>query len=175
ITSPNEKRDVDVGTHRANDVWTVVIYDMSQPVAEKRLAAVSLIFGRLLPKGYTRESFAGKKANALDAARVADLTKWVEKAMAALKVPGVSIGIVQNGKTVFAGGFGVRELGKKEKPDADTLYMIASNTKALTTLLLGKLVEDKKLTWDTPVKDVLPSFKLGDDEITAQVKVRHLV
>jgi CubicO group peptidase (beta-lactamase class C family) len=71
--------------------------------------------------------------------------------MAELGVPGVSLGIVQDGKVVFADGFGVRELGKKERPDADTLFMIASNTKAMTTLMLAKLVDEKKLTWETRV------------------------
>ena len=42
------------------------------------------------------------------------------------------------------------------------LYMIASNTKALTTLLLAKLVDRRKITWDTPVTQLLPQFKLGD-------------
>lgn len=174
-TSPNEKRDVVVSVLRANDVWTVVIYDMTQAVGEKRGAAVSLILGRLLPKGFARESFAGKKANPLDAARLAQLTRWVESTMKELGVPGVAIGLVQDGKVVFADGFGVRELGKKEKPDADTLFMIASNTKAMTTLMLAKLVDEKKLTWETPVVQVLPSFKLGDAEITRQVLVKHLV
>ena len=54
-------------------------------------------------------------------------------------MPGVSVGLVQDGKVVFADGFGVRELGRKDEPDADTLFMIASNTKALTTLMLAKL------------------------------------
>jgi CubicO group peptidase (beta-lactamase class C family) len=42
---------------------------------------------------------------------------------------------------VFAGGFGVKEIGGTAKPDADSLFMIASNTKALTTLMLAKLVD----------------------------------
>jgi CubicO group peptidase (beta-lactamase class C family) len=174
-TSPNEKRDVDVGVRRAGDVWTVVVYDMANAVAEKRGAAVSLLLGRLLPKGYVRESFAGKKAHHLDEARVGQLRAWVEMAMKALGVPGVSIGLVQDGKVIFADGFGVRELGKSDKPDADTLFMIASNTKALTTLMLAKLVDDKKLTWDTPVTRALPTFKLGNDETTRQAQIRHLV
>ena len=124
---------------------------MSEAVGEKRGAQVALIFGRLLPKGYARESFAGKKANTLDAARLAELGRFVETGQKELGVPGVSVGIVQDGKVVFAGGFGVRELGKPAKVDADTLFMIASNTKALTTLLLAKLVDEGKLTWDTPV------------------------
>jgi CubicO group peptidase (beta-lactamase class C family) len=174
-TSPNEKRYVGVGVRRAGGVWTVVVYDMTWAVGEKRRAAVSLIFDRLLPKGYARESFAGRKARRLDKARVAQLGEWVEKAMKQLGVPGAAIGLVQDGKVVFAGGFGLRELGKKQKPDADTRFMIASNTKALTTLMLAKLVDEKRITWDTPVTSLLPTFKLGDAETTSLVKVKHLI
>ena len=56
----------------------------------------------------------------------------------------------------------MRELGKTEPVDGDTLYMIASNTKALTTLMLAKLVDEKKLTWDAPVTS-----------ISADVQARH--
>jgi CubicO group peptidase (beta-lactamase class C family) len=175
LTSPNEKRDVVARTRRAGEVWTVAIYDMDQAVGEKRLAAASLIFGRLYPRGYARESFAGKKAHRLDAERLARLNGWVETAMKELGVPGVAVGLVQDGKTVFAGGFGVRELGKPQRPDADTLFMIASNTKALTTLMLAKLVDEKKFGWETPVTSLLPSFKLGDPETTRQVRVKHLI
>ena len=57
----------------------------------------------------------------------------------------LAVGLVQDGKVVFAGGFGVRELGGTEKVDANTLFMIASNTKAMTTLMLAKLVDEGKL------------------------------
>jgi CubicO group peptidase (beta-lactamase class C family) len=174
-TSPDEKRSVAVLTQRASDVWTVVIYDMSDATGEKRLAAVQLIFDRLLPSGYTRESFARRKAAILDAARLAELTTFTEKSLRELGVPGVAIGILQGGKVIFADGFGVRELGKPEKPDADTMFMIASNTKALTTLMLGKLVDAKKFGWETPVTSLLPSFKLGDSATTEQVLVKHLI
>ncbi|MDI1482476.1 serine hydrolase domain-containing protein [Polyangium sp. y55x31] len=174
-TSPNEKRDVGVMARFANDTWTVVIYDMAQAVGEKRGAQVGQIYGRLLPKGRARESFAGKKANTLDQARIAALGKFVETAQQKLGVPGVSIGLIQGGKVVFAGGFGARELGKKPTVDADTKYIIASNTKALTTLMLAKLVEEKKLTWETPATALLPSFKLGDQDTTSRVLVKHLI
>src|SRR5437588_449369 len=96
---------------------------------------VALVLGRLLPKGYSRESFAGKKANTLDQARIAELGRFVELGQKVLGVPGVALGLVQDGKGVFADGFGIKELGGTEKPDGDTLFMVASNTKAMTTLL----------------------------------------
>ena len=174
-TAPNEKRGVQAVARKANDVWTVGIYDMDQGVGEKRGAQVALILGRLLPKGYSRESFAGKTANKLDAKRLAELSRFVEEGRKKLGVPGVSIGIVQDGKVVFADGFGMRDIDDSKKPDADTLYLIASNTKAMTTLMLAKLVDEGKLTWDTPVTKLLPSFRLGDADTTSRVLVRHLI
>ncbi len=174
-TSPNEKRDVGATTRLANGTWTVVIYDVDEAVGEKRGAQVGLVFSRLLPKGRQRESFAGKPANKLDAARIAELGKFVTTAQQALGVPGVSIGLLQGGKVVFAGGFGVRELGKKAPANADTRYIIASNTKALTTLMLAKLVDEKQLTWETTAESLLPSFKLGDADTTSRVHVKHLI
>jgi CubicO group peptidase (beta-lactamase class C family) len=53
--------------------------------------------------------------------------------------------------------------------------MIGSNTKALTTLLLGKLIDAGKLTWDTKVVSVMPGFKLGDEATTNSVLIRHLI
>jgi CubicO group peptidase (beta-lactamase class C family) len=173
-TSPNEKRGVQAIARFANGRWNVDLIDLSDPVAEKRGAQVALVFGRLLPKGYARESFAGRKANALDAARLAELSRFVETGMKELKIPGVAVGIVQGGKLIFADGYGVKDV-KGAKVDGGSDFMIASNTKALTTLLLARLVAEGKLTWDTPVTSVLPSFKLGDAETTKQVRIRQLI
>lgn len=174
-TSPNEKRGVGAVVYYSGSSWTVVIEDVADAVAGKRGAQLSLIFSRLLPKGYTRESFAGKKANTLDRARIAELGRFVEQGQKVLGVPGVGLGVVQDGKVIFAGGFGVKELGGAEKPDGDTLFMIASNTKAMTTLLLAKIVDEHRITWDTPVTQLLPSFKLGDAATTNSVLVKHLI
>ena len=173
--SPNERRDVEADVRRANDVWTVAISDMAQGVGEKRGAQINLIYGKFLPKGYARETFAGRTAHPLDASRIAELGRFVEAAMKATGVPGVSVGLYQGGKIVFAGGFGVRELGKSTSVDAQTRYMIASNTKALVTLMLAQLVDAKRLSWDTPAIDVLPTFRLGDANTTRQVLIKHLI
>jgi CubicO group peptidase (beta-lactamase class C family) len=174
-TSPNERRDVEASARFANGAWTVAIYDMAQAVGEKRSAQVSLIFGRLYPKGYSRETFAGKKANALNPARIEALAGFIKEGQKALGVPGVALGLVQDGKVVFSGGFGLRSMDDPKSVDGDTLFMIASNTKALTTLLLAKLVDEHRLTWETPVIDLLPTFRLGDADTTRQVRVKHLI
>jgi len=175
LTSPNEKRGVGAVVYYSGSSWTVIIDDMADAVAEKRGGQVALVFGRLLPKGYSRESFAGKKSNKLDEARIAELGRFIERGEKETGVPVVSLGLIQDGKVIFAGGFGAKELDGSEKPDGDTLFMIASNTKALTTLMLAKLVNEHRLTWDTPVTQLFPSFKLGDAETTHSVLVKHLI
>ncbi len=174
-TSPNEKRSVNAAVLFANDMWTVAIVDVAIATGEKRGGQFGVVFGQLLPKGGARESFAGKKPHPLDKERVGRLTTFVEAAMKTLDVPGVAVAIVENKKIVFAGGFGVRQLGKPAKVDANTKFMVASNTKALTTLMLAKLVDEKKLTWDAPATSILPTFKLGDPDTTSKVLVKHLI
>src|SRR5688500_9476203 len=136
-TSANDQRAVLAQALRGGESWTVVIYDMANAVGEKRGAQVALIFDRLLPKGYSRESFEGRKAHTLDAVRLAQLESFIEGSRAQLEVPGVAVGIVQDGKAVLGKGYGVRELAKPDTIDAGTLFMIASNTKAMTTLMLA--------------------------------------
>jgi len=175
LTSPNQKRGVNALVLYSGSSWTVVIEDMSDAVAEKRGAQDALVFGRLLPKGYTRESFAGKNANTLDQARIAELGRFITQGEKVTGVPGVSLALIQDGKVIFADGFGVKELGSSEKPDGDTLYIIASNTKALTTLFLAKLVDEHRMTWDTPVTTLFPEFRLGNAETTKSVLVKNLI
>ena len=174
-TSPNERAVVQAVALRAGSVWTAVILDGSEPTFEKRSAPIGLIVQSLRPKGYHRESFAGRKAHPLDAARIADIKAFVEDSMQKLGIPGASLALVDGGKVVYEGGLGVRELGRPERADENTLFMAASNTKGMTTLLLSELVDEKKLKWDEPVIDVYPTFKLGDPETTKKVLVKNLI
>ena len=174
-TSPNEKAVVYALAWRAGQAWTVVIVEATDATFEKRNAGFSLTIGSLRPKGYQREMFAGKQARPLDAERIALLKDFVQNVMQQLDIPGVGLSLIDGGQVVFQGGFGVKTLGKPDPVDADTLFLAASNTKAMTTLLLAELVDEKKLRWDQPVTEVYPSFRLGDAETTRQVLVKHLV
>jgi CubicO group peptidase (beta-lactamase class C family) len=136
---------------------------------------MNLVIQSLRPRNYARESFAGRKALALTPERIQLLRDFVETSMKKLGVPGASLALIDNGKVVYEGGLGVRELGKPTPVDASTLFMAASNTKGMTTLLLAKLVDAKKLGWDELVTEVYPDFKLGDANTTRQVQVKHLV
>lgn len=171
----NAKRFVYAAAFRKGAEWTAVAVDMDMAVFEKRSSQFSKIAQRLQPAGYERESFAGRTAHKFDEARLQEIAGFIEKMRRDFEVPGVSIGIVEDGKVVMSRGFGVRELGKPEAVDGDTRYMIASNTKPLATLMLAKLVDAGKLDWDARAVDVYPGFQLGDKATSDQVLVKHLV
>jgi len=174
-TSPNERAVVQAVALRAGAAWTVLIVDGTEPTFEKRASQLGLIAQSLRPKGYQKESFAGRKALPLTPERIAELKTFVETSMQKLGVPGASLALLDGGKVVYEGGIGVRQLGRPEKVDADTLFMAASNTKGMTTLLLAMEADDHKLRWDQPVTELYPTFKLGDANTTRQVLVKHLV
>lgn len=174
-TSPNEKATVVAIAERAGNAWTVVILDGSDSTTEKRGSQIGLIFESLRPKGYARESFAGRQPHPLDDAHIQQLKDFVQNAMKVFGVPGVSMALMDRGKVVYEGGLGVRELGKPDPVDENTLFMAASNTKGMTTLLLAELVDEKKLRWDEPVIEAYPQFKLGDPDTTKKVLVKNLI
>jgi len=174
-TSPNERVVVAAFALRAGERWTVILIDGTEPTFEKRGAPLGLALQSLRPQGYARESFVGKKAHPLDEERLAILKDFMAKGMKMLDTPGVGLAFIDGGKTVWAGGLGVKELGKPDPIGPDTLFMAASNTKALTTLLLAELVDEGKMRWDQPVTELFPEFKLGNEATTKQVKVEHLI
>jgi CubicO group peptidase (beta-lactamase class C family) len=110
-----------------------------------------------------------------DPLKTLDIDRLVERTMATYQVPGVAVGIVKDGKLVFAKGYGVRELGLPAKVDANTLFGIGSNTKAFTTAALAILVDEGKLRWDDRVIDYLPEFRLHDAYVTREFTIRDLV
>ena len=173
--SPNEKAIVTAFAWRARKAWLVGILRAGEATAEKRAGPMNLIIGSLRPKGYQRESFEGRAAHPIDAAVIAAMKAFVAEGMSKLQVPGVGFSLIDGGRIVFEGGIGVRELGKPALVDADTLFIAASNTKALGTLLLAELVDEKKLRWDEHVIEAYPAFRLGDAATTRKVLIRHLV
>ena len=104
------------------------------------------------------------------------LDAYFAKMVADWDVPGASIGIVKDGKLVFTGNYGLIETGKSAKPDENTLYAIASNSKAFTSAIIGMLVQEGKLKWNDKVKHHLPYFSLYNDPwISSQVTVRDIL
>jgi CubicO group peptidase (beta-lactamase class C family) len=106
---------------------------------------------------------------------VRQLDAYVAKAVQDWHVAGLAIAVVYKGQLVFAKGYGLREAGKPEPVDTQTLFAIASTTKAMTAAALGMLVDEGKVRWDDPVARYLPSFQMYDPWITREITVRDLL
>jgi CubicO group peptidase (beta-lactamase class C family) len=174
-TSPTEHAVVQGYALRKGTTWTVLLLEGNRATFEKRGAQVGLIAESVRPGGYVRETFAGRTAHRLTPERVAALKSFITASMEQLHVPGTAIALIDHGQIVFEGGFGVRNVATAQPVDANTLFMVASNTKGMSTLLLAELVDQGKLRWDEPVVNVFPSFRLGDAATTKSVLVKHLV
>jgi CubicO group peptidase (beta-lactamase class C family) len=175
VTSPNEHLTVEASAMRAGTAWTVAIIEGSDATLDKRSAAIGLVGASLSAPGYQPESFAGRAANRLTPQRVAELLSFVRSGMKQLDVPGVGIALIDRGKIVYEGGLGVRDVNKRQPVDKNTLFMIASNTKGLTTLMMARVVDQGKLRWNEPVTQVYPSFRLGSPATTAKVRIEDLI
>ncbi|MBB1348893.1 MULTISPECIES: serine hydrolase [unclassified Pseudoalteromonas] len=126
-----------------------------------KLAAIALLAGT------TFSSWAQVDTNKID--------DVIKASMARFDVPGMAVAIVENDKVIFAKGFGVTNLDTNKKVNKDTLFGIASNTKAFTTAALAKLVDEGKLSWDDRVIDHLPEFRLYDSYVTREMRIRDLL
>ena len=103
------------------------------------------------------------------------IEETIQRAMQEFQVPGMAVSVVYDGKLYYAGGHGIREIGTESKVDDQTLFQIASVSKAFTAATLAILVDDGKLAWDDPVIDYLPEFRMYDPWVTREFTVRDLL
>lgn len=101
--------------------------------------------------------------------------KLAADALRAWGVPGAAVVVVRGDDTLLLKGFGVRELGRPAPVTPDTVFPLASCSKAFTTTLLAMLADDGVIGWDDPVRKHLPAFKLTDPHADALLVVRDLL
>lgn len=106
---------------------------------------------------------------------VKQVDSLAEKLLKDWNAPGLAIAIVKDGKILHSAGYGFKDVEKKEKMTADTLLAIGSCTKAFTTTIIARLVEEGKLDWDTPVNQYWPAFRMVDTATTQFVTLRDMV
>lgn len=106
--------------------------------------------------------------------QIKKLDDYIEKARQQWDAPGLAVAVVKDGKVIQAKGYGVRELGKAEKVDGQTIFAICSTTKAITAAAMGMLVDEGKVSWDDKVIKHLPDFQLYDPYVTRELRVRDL-
>ncbi|AKD55401.1 serine hydrolase [Spirosoma radiotolerans] len=129
--------------------------------------------------GFTKQPlFAQSKKSTTNP--VAQYDAYVQQAVRDWKVPGLTVTVIKDGNVLLKKGYGIRELpragsGKSEAVDTQTLFAMASTTKAMTAACLGMMVDEGKLRWDDPVTNYLPDFQVYDPAVTRELRVRDLL
>lgn len=95
--------------------------------------------------------------------------------MKTFEVPGMAVAVLKDGEIYHKNTYGVRSVKTNAPVDENTLFGVASNTKAVTAAAIGQLVDKGKIKWDTPVSDIIPEFKLYDSYVTREFTVRDLL
>ena len=103
------------------------------------------------------------------------LSEYYEEARSNWEVPGLAIGIVKDGKVLFAEGFGQQDVRKDSPVNSSTMFPIASNTKAFTAAALAILVDEGKIAWQDKVVEYIPWFRLYDPFVSENMTIRDLL
>lgn len=106
--------------------------------------------------------------------KIKEVDAYAQKVRADWNVPGLAVAIVKDDKVIFAKGYGIKELGKTDAVDENSLFAIGSNTKAFTTATLATLVDEGKVKWDDPVTKYLPEFQMYDPYVTREITIRDI-
>ena len=130
---------------------------------------VALVLLAALPHPASAQATGAKPAD------TAAIDQAFEDTVARYHLPGLAVGIVEDGEVLYTRTAGELAAGSGEEIDADTLFKIASNSKAMTTGLLARLVDAGKLEWTDPVTKYLPDFRMFDPWVTRELQVRDLL
>lgn len=104
-----------------------------------------------------------------------EIDQLVERTMKTFQVPGMAVAVVRDGKVQHSKGYGVSSLNAGKKVDENTLFGIASNSKAFTVATLAILVDAKKLSWNDKVTKYIPEFRMYNPYVTEDFTIRDLL
>lgn len=135
------------------------------PLTMKKLFTLLMI--ALLTVAAVAQKNTDRKLRQLDA--------YYEQALADWEVPGMAVAIVKDGEIIFSKGYGTLNVNKGGSVDGNSLFAIASNSKAFTSAALAMLVDEGKLSWDDKVRDHLPWFELYDPYVSGNFTIRDLL
>lgn len=120
-------------------------------------------------------SMPGNAQGKTPAPSMAALDQYIAKAARDWHVPALAVAVIKDDSVVLAKGYGVLEVGKPTRADEHTRFAIGSTTKAMTSAALGMLVDEKRISWDDKVIDILPDFRLYDPYVTRELTIRDLL
>src|SRR5947199_1966512 len=105
---------------------------------------------------------------------VQELQKFAQKQINENTLPGLAIAVVFQDKVVYAKGFGVRDVNTKASVDADTVFQLASVSKSIGSTVVAELVGEGKITWDSKLSVLDPTFEMFDPWVTREITIRDM-
>lgn len=104
-----------------------------------------------------------------------ELDEYISNATEKFEIPGLAVGIIKNGEVIFNKGYGYRNIETQIKVDSETIFGIASCSKAFTAASLGILADEGRINWDDKVKDHFHEFQMYDPYITKEFRIDDLL
>ncbi len=104
-----------------------------------------------------------------------EIDKCAAKVRNDWNIPGFSLTVMHEGKTVLSKGYGVKTKGGSAPVDGATVYQIGSVSKSFTAALMAMMVDEGKVRWDDRVKDILPDFELYDKAVENDLRVSDIM
>jgi CubicO group peptidase (beta-lactamase class C family) len=141
-----------------------------------KLSRRSVLFaagGTLMPHPVLAGTAAVVTRESIDAS-LPDLDALILDTMRKTGVPGLSVAIVHKDEVVYLKGFGIRQAGKTDTVDADTIFQLASLSKPVASTVLAALASDGIIAWDDPIVQHDPAFALHDAWVTREVTLRDM-
>lgn len=168
-------RVVQAVAQRKDGTAYVILVRGDLAALQRRNAQVAIIGSGFKVLGVEETDLSNVAPLPVDDALLATLEPFITDTMARFKVPGAVVGIVENNELVYAKGFGVADPVTGAPMQPDTHVMIGSTGKSLTTMLMGVLVDDGLMTWDTPARTLYPDFAVKDPALSEEITMRNLV
>ncbi len=163
-----------VAQGKDGDAYLILI-DGQLSGLQKRNAQVSIVGSGFKILAVEETDLADVDPLPIDDTIVATLEEFIATYMDAFGIPGAAVGIVENGELIYSKGFGVADPVTGAPMAPDTNVMIGSTGKSLTTMMMGTLVDDGIMSWDTPAIELYPDFKVKDPALSEQITMRNLV
>jgi CubicO group peptidase (beta-lactamase class C family) len=105
---------------------------------------------------------------------IREVEKLAQKEIQENALPGLAIAVVFHDKVVYAKGFGVRDVNTKAPVDADTVFQLASLSKSIGSTVVAELVGEGKITWDSKLSILDPTFAMFDPWVTREITIRDI-
>ena len=146
--------------------------------ARRRSIITAVVLGAVVVGAAYLVSKPGSETPAANGASTgpnyAEIESFVQGEMASQRVPGLALGIVEDGRVAYVRGFGkADDSGRAVTPQ--TPFIIGSVAKSFTALAIMQLVEANKIDLDAPVQRYLPWFRVADEKASAEITVQHLL